>query len=71
MWNVTICVIFPSCFICGKGVRLWLHGVCHRLSKNVLKNNLLPIALTFQNFMVLNDTNTVLHINNECYLSGS
>ena len=40
---------------------LWLHGVCHRLSKNVLKNNLLPIALTFQNFMVLNDTNTVLH----------
>ena len=50
---------------------LWLHGVCHRLSKNVLKNNLLPIALTFQNFMVLNDTNTVLHINNECYLSGS
>ena len=50
---------------------LWLHGVCHRLSKNVLKNNLLSIALTFQNFMVLNDTNTVLHINNECYLSGS
>lgn len=50
---------------------LWLRGVCHRLSKNVLKNNLLPIALTFQNFMVLNDTNTVLHINNECYLSGS
>ena len=53
VWNVTICVIFPSCFICGKGVRLWLHGVCHRLSKNVLKNNLLPIALTFQNLMVL------------------
>ena len=50
---------------------LWLHEVCHRLNKNVLKNNLLPIALTFQNFMVLNDTNTVLHINNECYLSGS
>ena len=50
---------------------LWLHGVCHRLSKNVLKNNLLPIALTFQNFMVINDTNTVLHINNEFYLSGS
>ena len=42
---------------------LWLHGVCHRLSKNVLKNNLLPIALTFQNFMVLNDTNTVLTMN--------
>lgn len=33
------------------------------MSKNVLKNNLLPIALTFQNFMVLNDTNTVLTMN--------
>lgn len=42
---------------------LWLHGVCHSLSKSVLKNNLLPIALTFQNFMVLNDTNTVLTMN--------
>lgn len=64
-------LFFQVVLVVVKVYALWLHGVCLRLSKNVLKNNLLPCALTFQNLMVLNDTNTVLHINNECYLSGS